>query len=114
MKILMTILIPIIFYSCSIIPQRLNYVGDTYDPVSVTDLYYDEKDIEVDYYTIGRLVQCADPSEFQNVKEKMHAKAKTIGAHGLIININRESGVDTSGDVQVANILEGKLIRYRD
>jgi len=93
------------------------YLGDSYSPTAEVAIFYDEKDVERAYTTMGRMTH----DQFINyspeiIREEMVKEARLRGADAIIftaLNMNREYDLadrEREDRVQV----EAKLIRYKE
>lgn len=87
------------------------YLGDTYPPTTIVEVFYDEKDIGRDYITIGKLThdKILDYSA-EEIKQEMIITAKQRGADAIVFSdfvTTREN--DQDGDRLT---ITAKLIRY--
>ena len=93
------------------------YLGDSYTPTTEVAIFYDEKDVERAYTTMGRMTH----DQFINyspeiIREEMVKEARLRGADAIIftaLNMNREYDLadkEREDRVQV----EAKLIRYKE
>lgn len=87
------------------------YLGDTYPPTTIVEVFYDEKDIGRAYVTIGKLThdKILDYSA-EEIKQEMIITAKQRGADAIVFSdfvTTREN--DQDGDRLTVT---AKLIRY--
>lgn len=61
-----------------------NYLGDTYPPTQKIDVYYDARDVKKDFKVIGHLIT-AYTNDSAEAKEALSAKARQVGADGIVI-----------------------------
>jgi len=73
------------FFLCSSCGPMVQYLGDSYPSTTNLDVYYDEKDVEKEYKTIGKMTHGnMFDYEVDTIKEKMIQKAKAKGADGIV------------------------------
>lgn len=64
----------------------VDYLGKSYSPTAVVDLYFDEADIEKNYEVMGTMTaEMPDWMSMEKMQEKMVEKAREKGADALII-----------------------------
>lgn len=98
------------FMACS---PRITYLGDYYGSTVNVDIYYDEKDIDKDYKTIGIARNEGDEFEKDNleaIREEMIKKAREVGADAILFerigeNVDREVW-------DSKKVVEAKFLKY--
>jgi len=83
LKLHYTIIAFALFLTSCAVPAAV-YLGDTYPLTEKVDIYYDAKDIKLDYKVIGHLA-IAYTQDSAIAKKLLSDKAKTEGADGIII-----------------------------
>ena len=99
-----------IFMACS---PKITYLGDYYGTTVNVDIYYDEKDIDKEYRTIGIARNEGDEFEKDNleaIREEMIKKAREVGADAILIesiggNVDRD-------DWDSKKVVEAKFLKY--
>jgi 5,10-methylenetetrahydrofolate reductase len=89
-----------LFSSC----VTVTYFGDKLTPTTTVDIYYSAHDVTKQYKVIGHLT-CNNLSQ-NAVKEKLTARAKSIGADAIII-----SGTEATKENQDA-IVNADALKY--
>ncbi|NNE28471.1 MAG: hypothetical protein HKN16_02470 [Saprospiraceae bacterium] len=80
------------FSSCS---PTIHFLGDTYPATTDIDVFYDAKDVEKQYKTIGKMTHDKFLDyEVEAIKESMIKKAKEKGGDGIIFTQNTSTRVD--------------------
>ncbi|MBO6795485.1 MAG: DUF1471 domain-containing protein [Balneolaceae bacterium] len=76
-----------VFASCA----EVNYIGQSYEPTTEVEIFYDEKAIEFDYTIIGQAIGSSSWfNSIEDIQDEMIKTAKRKGADGIII-----TGIDT-------------------
>ena len=111
----LTFVLMMIMISCS---PSIQYLGDSLQPTYSLDVYYDEKDVEMEYRTLGKMTHGNFfDYEVETIKNKMIEKAKANGGDGIIFmdvqNIRDQHGDDFFGDDDRLSIT-AKVIKYKE
>lgn len=83
-----------------------SYIGDRFQPTSNIDVYYAGKDIKKEYKVIGHISAMTGFSE-EASKKDIIAKAKAVGADGVII-----LGTEHTGGKNPESYNKAEAIRY--
>jgi hypothetical protein len=100
----------IFFSSCA----EVNYIGQTYEPTTEVEIFFDEKLIEYEYTIIGHAIGSgAWGISNEKIQDKLIQTARKKGAHAIIITgvgkDNISTGDNTSTDETQIN---ATFIRY--
>ena len=88
----------------------IHYLGESYEPSSDIEVFYDAKDIKREYKVIGKMANDkAKDYDVEVVKAKMIEKAKQVGGDGIIFTDVGVERSDTEGD-RLA--IKANLIKY--
>ncbi len=102
--LLTTTLAVLLLSSCF---PKLSYMGDTYEPTEIVELYFDEIDIESDFKIIGIARQEIGLNKLETIQEAMLGKAKKVGADAILfIGISQE--IDSCSET-----VESKFLKYK-
>lgn len=98
------------FASCS---PTVHYLGDNYAATDTLDIFYDEKDVEKAYTTIGKMTHDKIFNyEVENVKNAMIKKAKQKGGNGIIF---MQTDVTREGDFEGDRLsISANVIKYKN
>ena len=104
----MAMLLIMILFGCG---HLVHYFGDTYDPTTKVDVYYNAKEISRSYKTIGRMTKDVIPYD-KNSKDKkeMVEAARRRGADGIIFSDLSIDSERKSSQVSV----KAELIKYTE
>jgi len=95
----------VVLISCA---PRVYYLGDYLPPSNNVDVYYDTKDVEREYRTIGQMT--VSDGRLERARSEMLRRAQEVGGDAIIFF---QMGVETGDDVQLPEI-SGKVIKYTD
>jgi hypothetical protein len=109
------ILFMLFFSTCT---PSIQYLGDKLQPTYTIDVYYDEKDVEKEYRTLGKMTHGnMFDYEVEIIKNKMIAEAKSFGGDGIIFmevkNVREQNGEFSFGDEDRLAIT-AKVIKYKE
>lgn len=65
--------------------RTVSYTGDTFTPSAKVDVYYTSEDVDHQYRIVGCVITRARGRD-NKAKERIIAKAKSVGADGVIIS----------------------------
>lgn len=86
-----------------------SYMGDKFAATSQIDVFYATKDVKKEYKVIGHIYASTNVNT-DKIKESIVAKAKAIGADGVII-----LGLSTTGTGKsTETIQQADAIKYQD
>lgn len=72
----------IVFASCA----EVNYIGESYQPTTEIEIFFDEKNIEYEYTIIGHAIGTgAWGVSNEKIQDKLIQTARRKGAHAIII-----------------------------
>jgi len=108
------ILMVLFFSACG---PTIHYLGDNYQSTDELDIYYDEKDVEKDYKTTGKMTHGNFfDYEVDTIKEKMIKKAKSVGADGIIF-MDVQNVIDAHAEDDILDndrlSITAKVIKYQ-
>lgn len=84
-----------------------SYMGDKFAATSNIDVFYDVKDVKKEYRVIGHIYASTGVNA-DKVKESILAKARAVGADGVII-----LGLNTTGaGKNTENVQQADAIKY--
>jgi hypothetical protein len=89
---------------------HVDYVGRSYAPTSKVDLFFDERDVRVDYEVMGQLIATAnDFVSAEKLQSKIMKKAGEKGADAVVISgMDRyKSGSNTSYEEETKDTKKG-------
>ncbi len=96
----------VLIFALSSCSPKTYFLGDSYPATSAIDVFYDEKDVEKDYNTIGQVTHAhCDFAGVEKIKNAMIKKAKEKGGNGIIFTNTNESKNNLS--------ITAKVIRYK-
>lgn len=103
-----------VFFLVAACSPKITYLGDYYGSTVNIDVYYDEKDIDKDYKTIGIARNEGDEFEQDNleaIREEMIKKAREVGADAILFesiggNVDRD-------DWDSKKVVEAKFLKYK-
>jgi|GEM_PF-1410058 len=103
-----------IFTSCT---PSIQYLGDSYKSTNQIDVFYDEKDVQKEYKTIGKMTHGnMFDYEVETIKNKMIEIAKKKGGDGIIFldmqNVREHEHLDDILDDDRISII-AQVIRYK-
>lgn len=90
--------------------RNVYYVGDRYPSTNQVDVYYAERDVKREYKVIGHLSeQIRSRNGEERTKAAIVAKAREIGAHGIII-----TGIEHIGGEETRRFQKAEAILYTE
>ena len=103
----------LIFSSCS---PKISYMGNSHMPTYDVDVYYDEKDIELEYSVMGIARNEGDMFENDDLNEIRNAlikKAREVGADAILVLSIDENRPSMEDDYDPNKIVEAKFLKYK-
>ncbi len=103
-----------LFVACS---PAIQYLGDTYQTTEDIDVYYDEKDVQKEYKTIGKMTHGNMwDYEVETIRNKMIEVTKRKGGDAIIFlemkNVREHDNLDDLFDEDRISIT-AQVIRYK-
>jgi len=97
---------------------RVEYVGESFDPVDKVDQYFDIKDVKRPYKNVGEVIAVTGENSRRTAKEmqdKMMTVARKNGADAILFGKVKAVSTSNRGGVNYYEItLKGTLIKYTD
>lgn len=107
------VLVFMVSLSCS---PKISYMGDSRMPTYNIDVYYDEKDIEMEYTVMGIARNEGDMFENDDLNEIRNAlikKAREVGADAILVLSINENRPSMEDDYDPNKIVEAKFLKYK-
>ena len=80
----LSLLLPLLFiFACT----NIDYIGESYEPTTHVDIFFDEADIEYDYKVMGQVnaTASADFVDAEDMMEAIKKKAMEKGADAVLV-----------------------------